>query len=68
MRVSEQRVASLFEAIRRADAAGTIEQFGSLAAANQYRRLYELTERYVPAGSQVLDWGCGAGGTSRTSC
>ena len=61
MSVSEQRVASLFEAIRRADSAGTIEQFGSLAAANQYRRLYELTERYVPAGSHVLDWGCGRG-------
>ena len=54
-------MASLFEAIRRADGAGTIEQFGSLAAANQYRRLYELTERYVPAGSHVLDWGCGRG-------
>ena len=61
MRVSEQRVASVFAAIRRADAAGTIEQFGSLAAANQYRRLYELTERHVPAGSHVLDWGCGRG-------
>ena len=61
MNVSEQRVASLFAAIRRADSDGTIDQFGSLAAANQYRRLYDLTEKYVPAGSHVLDWGCGRG-------
>ena len=61
MSVSEQRVASLFAAIQRSDPAGTIDQFGSLAAANQYRRLYELTERYVPPGAHVLDWGCGRG-------
>ena len=46
MNVSERRVASLFEAIRRADSAGEIDQFSSLAAANQYKKLYELTERY----------------------
>lgn len=61
MNDSERRVASLFEAIRLADPAGEIEQFSSLAAANQYRKLYELTERYAPAGSPVLDWGCGRG-------
>lgn len=57
----EERVAALFAGIRRDDPAGVIEQFGSLAAANQYRKLYELTERYVEPGSQVLDWGCGRG-------
>lgn len=57
----EERVAALFAQIRRDDPAGVIDQFGSLCAANQYRRLYELTERYVTPGSHVLDWGCGRG-------
>ena len=61
MTVAEQQVAELFASIRRDDTAGLIEQFGSLPAANQYRRLYELTDRYVPPGSHVLDWGCGRG-------
>jgi len=39
----------------------TIDQFQSLPAANQYRKLYELTETYVAPGSTVLDWGCGRG-------
>lgn len=54
-------VAELFEAIRRDDPAGTNDQFGSLVAAFQYAKLYDLTSRYVPAGSEVLDWGCGRG-------
>lgn len=61
MTMEEQRVAALFAAIRRDDPAGVIDQFASLPAANQYRRLYELTDRYVPPGSHVLDWGCGRG-------
>ncbi len=61
MTVAEQRVAELFAAIRRDDSAGVIDQFASLPAASQYRKLYELTERYVPRGSHVLDWGCGRG-------
>jgi SAM-dependent methyltransferase len=36
-------------------------QFGSLAAAYQYRRLYRLWRRYVPTGAVVLDWGAGNG-------
>ena len=36
-------------------------QFGSLAAAYQYRRLHQLWRRYVPAGAEVLDWGAGNG-------
>jgi SAM-dependent methyltransferase len=36
-------------------------QFGSLAAAYQYRRLYRLWRRHVPAGATVLDWGAGNG-------
>lgn len=39
----------------------TIDQFQSLPAANQYRKLYELTAMYVPPGAPVLDWGCGRG-------
>src|SRR5258705_2800839 len=36
-------------------------QFGSLAAAHQYLRLYRTWRRYVPPGSEVLDWGAGNG-------
>jgi len=36
-------------------------QFGSLAAAYQYRRLYRIWRRFVPAGAGVLDWGAGNG-------
>lgn len=36
-------------------------QFRSMVTAAQYRRLYRLTRRLVPAGSEVLDWGCGNG-------
>jgi len=38
-----------------------LDQFGSLAAAHQYLRLYRTWRRYVPAGSEVLDWGAGNG-------
>ncbi len=54
-------VAELLAAIRRDDPAGTIEQFGSLVAACQYRRLYRLAARWVRSGARVLDWGCGRG-------
>ena len=36
-------------------------QFGSLVSAHQYLRAYALVRRYVPTGSQVLDWGTGNG-------
>lgn len=36
-------------------------QFGSLAAAHQYRALYRLWRRHVPPGAEVLDWGAGNG-------
>ena len=61
MTSASQRVSETFAAIRRIDSGGVIEQFGSLAAANQYRKLYELTERFGRPGSHVLDWGCGRG-------
>lgn len=54
-------MASIFAALHRDDPTGSVDQFASLAAANQYRRLYALTERYVAAGARVLDWGCGRG-------
>lgn len=53
--------ASLFEAIQRDDPGGINRQCTSLASAGQYRKLYALTDRHVPAGSHVLDWGCGRG-------
>jgi cyclopropane fatty-acyl-phospholipid synthase-like methyltransferase len=36
-------------------------QFRSLISANQYRQLYQYFLKYVPQGSEVLDWGCGNG-------
>jgi ubiquinone/menaquinone biosynthesis C-methylase UbiE len=57
----EQEVARLFASIRRDDPSGVIDQFHSLAAANQYRGLYSLTAKYVATGAEVLDWGCGRG-------
>ena len=36
-------------------------QFGSLLSAHQYRHLYRLCRRYLPAGATVLDWGAGNG-------
>lgn len=36
-------------------------QFATYVGAYQYCKLYELMEQYVPAGSQVLDWGTGSG-------
>lgn len=61
MTSSRRRVSETFAALRRDDSSGVIEQFRSLAAAHQYRRLYELTERHVAPGARVLDWGCGRG-------
>jgi SAM-dependent methyltransferase len=61
MTSASQRISETFAALQRDDSAGVIEQFGSLGAAHQYRRLYELTERHVGLGSRVLDWGCGRG-------
>jgi SAM-dependent methyltransferase len=61
MTPAERQVSELFAAIRRDDSAGAIDQFVSLPAASQYRKLYQLTERYVRIGSHVLDWGCGRG-------
>lgn len=39
-------------------------QYRRRATAHQYRRLYRLIERYLPAGAEVLDWGCGNGHVS----
>ncbi len=38
-----------------------LPQFHSLAGARQYRRLYRMVRRHVPAGARVLDWGTGSG-------
>jgi SAM-dependent methyltransferase len=35
--------------------------FKSRVSAEQYRRHYYKVSEYVPSGSTVLDWGCGAG-------
>lgn len=57
----QRDIARVYAAIREADPGGVIDQFKSLTAANQYRKLYELTARYVPPDTTVLDWGCGRG-------
>ncbi len=38
-----------------------VPQFRSLAGARQYRSLYALVRREIPAGARVLDWGTGVG-------
>lgn len=38
-----------------------VSQFRSLASAQQYRWIYQLTQRYVRPGQRVLDWGAGNG-------
>jgi cyclopropane fatty-acyl-phospholipid synthase-like methyltransferase len=47
--------------VRASQAAFPPPQFSSLAGARQYRRLYRLMRRHVPAGATVLDWGTGNG-------
>jgi SAM-dependent methyltransferase len=56
----EPQVADFYQNLR-AIAPGRVEQFQSLPAANQYRKLYELTDAHVPPDGSVLDWGCGRG-------
>jgi SAM-dependent methyltransferase len=55
----ESILAELVALARRPDR--ELLQFGSLAGAYQYRRLYRMFRRHVPAGAEVLDWGAGNG-------
>jgi SAM-dependent methyltransferase len=55
----ETILANLAMLARRGEA--ELSQFGSLASAYQYRRLYRLCRRWLAPGSQVLDWGAGNG-------
>lgn len=48
-------------ALRSIDPGNTNDQMLSLTSASQYRGLHDLTRQLVPAGSDVLDWGCGRG-------
>jgi len=45
-----------------------LTQFKSLVGANQYRKLYDLMSRWMPAKSRVLDWGSGNGHFSYFLC
>jgi SAM-dependent methyltransferase len=56
----DTRILAELAALARVAAPG-LDQFGSLAAAHQYRRLYALWRRHVPPGARVLDWGAGNG-------
>jgi SAM-dependent methyltransferase len=52
----------LRELMDRAERGGLrLPQFGSLAGARQYRRLYGMVRAHVAAGARVLDWGTGFG-------
>jgi ubiquinone/menaquinone biosynthesis C-methylase UbiE len=57
----EHDVAEMFRILERGDTGRTVAQFRSLPQASQYRRLYSLVGKYMPAGARVLDWGCGNG-------
>lgn len=54
-------LARYHSALRSIDPGNTNDQLLSLTSASQYRGLHDLTRRLVPAGSHVLDWGCGRG-------
>jgi SAM-dependent methyltransferase len=58
---SGPNVADIFGVLGHSDAGRTVAQFRSLAQANQYRQLYRLVQKHMPAGARVLDWGCGNG-------
>ena len=63
-----ERPEQIFEELARhrdADpACADLLQYRRMATAHQYLRLYDLVRRYLPAGSEVLDWGCGNGHAS----
>jgi cyclopropane fatty-acyl-phospholipid synthase-like methyltransferase len=56
-----RRVVRELVACQERDPAYNLRQFRSFVGAHQYQRLYELTLRLLPRGSDVLDWGCGNG-------
>lgn len=51
----------LAELIRSSSRDERLSQFHSPVTGHQYVRMYRLTNRYVPAGGRVLDWGTGSG-------
>jgi SAM-dependent methyltransferase len=58
--VSDETI--LRELMARAQESGVpLPQFGSLAGARQYRRLYGMVRAHIAAGARVLDWGTGFG-------
>jgi len=57
---SDSILHELFE-FSQTEAGQGLLQFQSLAGGRQYTHLYELTQKYVPSGSRVLDWGAGNG-------
>jgi len=59
-RPSDEAILAELAALARRDVPELL-QFGSLGAAYQYRRLYRVWRRHVPAGAEVLDWGAGNG-------
>lgn len=53
--------AALYEEIRTARLQGQAYQWQSFATFCQYRRVFEITRRYLKPGAVALDWGCGNG-------
>ena len=47
--------------LNRSGRAPRLAKFQSRAGAHQYRRVYALFRKYVPAGARVLDWGAAGG-------
>ena len=43
---------------------GGIDAWSSIVSARQYRHLFDMVDRFVPAGGHVLDWGGGSGRVS----
>lgn len=61
MQFPKAEVAETYAALRGTEAGRTVDQFASLAQADQYRRLYSIASKYVPKGARALDWGSGNG-------
>ena len=68
--VSELSLSTLYaraqEAAREEPEALAYGQYESLGCLHQYRLPFELTRKYIPVPSEVLDWGCGGGHYSFT--
>jgi ubiquinone/menaquinone biosynthesis C-methylase UbiE len=61
LQTEDATILAALVAMAQGDSGAELLAFRSLVSAYQYRHLYTLLRRYVPAGAAVLDWGVGNG-------